>query len=535
LERGFSEEVLTADEMLQILRNVSEEYFTYFQKMTVGTIDHMIRNIYKKTPSLCTFSDCLGAYIAIDPNGYLYTCQRFCGMPELSLGHLSENPTSESILKSKGYAVFSDLHKKAKETCTKLECKHFEYCNGGCCYASLATQKHSKDWDGRDPFCKAFQQFYDELDDKMTVEMGNELLKKDIFSPLLTIAENRRRDYTATKNSRKILEAYQWEIAPDWVQRNKLETIFFNITYNCPFHCKHCWISAESNRSCETLTETILKVIDEAFALNFQQVIIVGGEPLFHKDIDNILQSLSDYRKSHRTPKLTLQTSLAIPLTQKQFSLIGECFSTVNVSIDGNQEQHDERRGKGNYEKAVKNIQTLRRISPEVKVVITPTLSRTEIHGTAGNAIKQLAKELGNLAIEIRELKPMGRNSKTEGAEYEFNSDIIYKPFEPKNKCGLGNHLHVEPDGSMYPCYVFINNENYLGNISDEKALEKAVNSDIFSGWKNTTVDTNPKCKICDIRYICGGVCKIKQDCENEYRYYKKLVELAKNKSLRLQ
>ena len=529
LERGFSEEVLTADEMLQVLRNVSEEYFSHFQKMTVGTIEHMIKNIHKKSPTLCTFSDCLGTYIAIDPKGYLYSCQRFCGMQEFSLGHLSENPTSESILNSKGYTIFRNLHQKAKEACTKAACKHFKYCNGGCCYASLAAQKHSKDWDGRDPFCSAFRNFYDELENKMTMEMRNELLKKELPSPLLTIAENRKRDYIAIANSHKIMEAYQWKVMPNWVQRNKLETIYFNITYNCPFHCNHCWVSAETNRSCETSVETILKVIDEAFVLNFQQVIIVGGEPLYHKNIDNILQLLSDYRKTHRTPNLTLQTSLALSLTQKQFTLIGECFSTVNVSIDGNQEQHNERRGKGTYENAVNNIMKLRRISPNIKIVITPTLSRTEIHGTAGNAVKQLAKELGNLSIEIRELKPMGRNPDTENTEYVFNPSIICKPFTPKIKCGLGNHLHIEPDGSIYPCYVFINKDNYLGNISDENALEKAVSSGIFSKWKNTTVDTNPKCQKCDVRYICGGVCKIKQDCEQEYIYYKKLIDLAKN------
>jgi uncharacterized protein len=528
MERGYSEEILNADEMLQVLRNISEEYFAHFQKITVGTIDHMIKNIYNKLPILCTFSDCLGTYMAIDTNGYLYSCQRFCGMQEFSLGRLSENPTPESILNSKGYAVFCNLHKKAKETCTKSGCRHFEYCNGGCCYASLAAQKHSKDWDGRDPFCEAFRTFYDELDNKITMEMRNELLKKDSPSPLLTIAKNRKRDYIATTNSRKIVEASQWQVTPGWVQRNKPETIFFNITYNCPFHCSHCWVGAGINRSCEISVETVLKVIDEAFALNFQQVIIVGGEPLYHKDIDNILQTLSVYKKMHRTPNLTLQTSLAIPLTQKKLSLIGKCFSTVNVSIDGNQEQHEERRGKGSYEKAVNNMIELRRISPNVKVVITPTLSRTEIHGTAGNAVKQLAKELGNLSIEVRELKPMGRNSETENSEYVFNSDIIYKPFVPQIKCGLGNHLHIEPDGAIYPCYVFINKDNYLGNASDENALKKAVGSTIFSGWKNTTADTSPKCRTCDVRYICGGVCKIKQDCGKEYNYYKKLVDLAR-------
>ena len=54
------------------------------------------------------------------------------------------------------------------------------------------------------------------------------------------------------------------------------------------------------------------------------------------------------------------------------------------------------------------------------------------------------------------------------------------------------NQLHIEPDGSIYPCYTLTNNEKYLGNIFDEKALERAISSTIFLNWKSTTVDTKP-------------------------------------------
>jgi uncharacterized protein len=524
---GYEGEALTADEMLQVLLNVSEEYFAHYEETTVGTIDHIVKNIYHRSPCLCTFSNCLGTYLAIDTQGYLYSCQRFCGMHEFSLGKLSENPTSETILNSKGYAVFEKLHQQSKESCTKAGCRHIEYCNGGCCYAALAEQRHGKDPDGRDPFCRAFRSFYDELDKRMTAEMSRKLLKEEAPAPLLAIAENRRRAYMPAANARKIVEASQWQTAPAWLQRRGPETVFFNITYNCPLRCTHCWADAGTNRSCETSVGTILKVIDEAFALNFRQIIFSGGEPLFHKDISNILLSLADYRKKHRTPMLTLQTSLAIPLTPQLFHLIAECFTCVNVSIDGNREQHDERRGKGSYDKAVANIIELRNIAPDTKVVITPTLSRTELHGTAGAAVQQLAKELGKLPVEVRELKHLGRNSETDNSEYSLHPDIVYKYFVPQIKCGLGNHLHIEPDGSVYPCYIFINDENYLGNAADEKALEKAVHSETFLAWKNISVDSNPKCSKCDVRYICGGVCRIRQDCGKEYNYYKKLVELA--------
>lgn len=487
--------------------------------------------IYYKKPTLCTFKDCLGIYVAIAPDGYLYTCQRFCGMPEFSVGHLSDSPTPESIVNSKGYAIFKNWHETARKSCSQTNCKHFEYCNGGCCYAALAAKKHVREWDGRDPFCKAYRTLFDELDDKITIEMGDELLKKSTSSPLLTIAEDRRREYSADLNSGRILNASQWQSAPGWVRRDRLETIFFNITYNCPFSCKHCWINAGIGRSCEISAPAVLKVIGEAFAAGFEKLVITGGEPLYHKDIHDILNSILQYRKLHRTPVLILQTTLAIPLLQERLILISECFDTINVSIDGTQEQHDERRGDGTYESAVKNILALKRAAPHIKVVLTPTLSRSAFHGAAGKAVRRLARELGNLSVEIRELKPMGRNREADDAEYTLTQDILYRSFTPKIKCGMGNILHIEPNGDIYPCYVFIDEKNYLGNALDENALEKAINSDIFTGWKSVTVDSTEKCASCDVRYICGGVCKIKADCDKEYRFFKKMIELAKQRS----
>ncbi|MDR2804186.1 MAG: SPASM domain-containing protein [Dysgonamonadaceae bacterium] len=433
IERGFSDQTLTAAEMLQVFRYMSEIYFADYQQTSMGTIDHIVQNIYRKKSGLCTFSNCLGSYLAIAPDGYLYTCQRFCGIKELSVGKLSDHPTPESILSSKGYTELDNLYRQAHEICTQQGCKHLAYCNGGCCYTSFAAKKHNREWNGRDPFCEAYRTFYDELEEKLTEEMVNDLLKKDLPAPLLSIAENRKRSYMAKENIRKILEAYHWQKAPACVEHKNLETVYLNISGEMP-------------------AETILKTIDEAFALGFRQFIFTGGESLFLRDAEKLWAALSEYVKTHRTPRLILRTT--------------------------NEQQCDE------------NIRTLRRIAPHIQIVFT-------------------GKEC------------------SECTEYVFNPDSIYKPFRPKIKCSIGNQLHIEPDGSIYSCYVYINKENYMGNVSDEKALDKAIRSDIFSHWRNTTVDAHPKCRACDVRYLCGGVCKIKTDCGQEYRYYKKLVDLA--------
>ena len=41
-----------------------------------------------------------------------------------------------------------------------------------------------------------------------------------------------------------------------------------------------------------------------------------------------------------------------------------------------------------------------------------------------------------------------------------------------------------------------------------ELGLVKVLESGPFFGLSSHTVDRNPKCRACDVRYLCGGACR---------------------------
>lgn len=84
-------------------------------------------------------------------------------------------------------------------------------------------------------------------------------------------------------------------------------------------------------------------------------------------------------------------------------------------------------------------------------------------------------------------------------------------PQEPRlllknmRNCGIGISIGIDSNGDVYPCDVF---ENRQGNIlvSDVYALLH----DLLKLNELTEVDQIPKCRTCDLKYICLGGCKAK-------------------------
>ena len=73
--------------------------------------------------------------------------------------------------------------------------------------------------------------------------------------------------------------------------------------------------------------------------------------------------------------------------------------------------------------------------------------------------------------------------------------------------CGLGQNLYVEPLGESFPCYACHQPHSYLGNAI-ERGLGAILASAAFADLCCHTVDTNAKCRQCDLRYVCGGACR---------------------------
>ena len=76
--------------------------------------------------------------------------------------------------------------------------------------------------------------------------------------------------------------------------------------------------------------------------------------------------------------------------------------------------------------------------------------------------------------------------------------------FVPKRRC-LAGKLHIDPNGDLFPCYACHWPDARLGNISD--GLRALLSDKRYVDLGDCTVDSNPKCGMCDYRYLCGGAC----------------------------
>jgi uncharacterized protein len=85
--------------------------------------------------------------------------------------------------------------------------------------------------------------------------------------------------------------------------------------------------------------------------------------------------------------------------------------------------------------------------------------------------------------------------------------ELIEAGFCPVASCGLGQNLYVESSGESFPCYAYHKPHSYLGNVI-AKGLGDILGSAAFGDLSSHTVHANPKCRECELRYLCGGACR---------------------------
>ena len=69
---------------------------------------------------------------------------------------------------------------------------------------------------------------------------------------------------------------------------NNIETIVFQVTTKCPFHCPQCYMSRGSE---DIPLEDVVSILDSSFAKQLRAVQITGGEPLVYPHLVDVLRA----------------------------------------------------------------------------------------------------------------------------------------------------------------------------------------------------------------------------------------------------
>jgi uncharacterized protein len=236
---------------------------------------------------------------------------------------------------------------------------------------------------------------------------------------------------------------------------------------------------------------------------------------LVHPQRDALLDALAELRADIKPTLTVLRTSLALPMDGALLRRVGCSTDEVAVSVDGDRATHDARRGAGSYDRTVSNLRALAEMGYSTDLSLATVLPKPAANGAPGDAVRALAKELGIRRTRFRPVLPLGRAPEGEpglAPESLWESldpdELVAGGFQPTASCGMGQNLYVEPDGTAYPCYAWHGERWQLGSIAAPGRLAAIVASHAFRDLRTHTVDRNPQCRACAMRYLCGGACR---------------------------
>jgi uncharacterized protein len=164
-----------------------DQYLEHIGEIEIMNINDLCRCVFTRRGSVCTFVDCMGSTFAIGPDGAIYPCYRFVGMPDFVMGNVEDHPTMDDLSKSPAWKFMQHYLDIVEQVCG--ECSHIRYCRGGCPYNAIVPTGGKMH--GVDPHCTAYRRVFDEISDRFNSELfGSSILEG---GPLLGGPERAKR------------------------------------------------------------------------------------------------------------------------------------------------------------------------------------------------------------------------------------------------------------------------------------------------------------------------------------------------------
>jgi uncharacterized protein len=547
---------VTAEAHGDLLVHLLDRYLDNLTRIRIGTLDSMARSVSAGRGGICTFGECLGRYLAVGPDGSIFPCQRFAGMPEYAIGDVARRPTWARLQASPVWRAFAEREERIGEACG--DCAHFAYCKGGCPYNALVAGHGRLEPAACDPHCEAYRRTFERIGDLALAEVFSpENLEAVVERPdeskgllrkgrLLSIMRDGPHPYEVAGQARRIAAAValaatgsareaadrfealgltsnrpRVQAAMASMQErlttpaSGLNNLYLHVTFACNLRCSHCYAEAGPSRSGTMSVEAVVSAAREAGRRGFRRVVVTGGEPLVLPAREALLDALAGLRPEIKPALTVLRSSLAMPLDEVLVARLADATDELVISIDGNRESHDARRGEGTYDLTVANLRAIAARRGTTELSIAAVLPLAQAQGEPGQAVRSLARELGIRRTRFRPLLPLGRAL---DADLEIVPEALWGRLEPDEmvaygftptaSCGIGQNLYVEPDLRAYPCYAWCGEERLLGPTAGEAGLAAVLDSEAFRDLGRHTVDTNRACRVCPLRYLCGGACR---------------------------
>ncbi|WP_029319004.1 radical SAM protein [Butyrivibrio sp. AE3004] len=273
-----------------------------------------------------------------------------------------------------------------------------------------------------------------------------------------------------------------------------------SITSSCNLHCSGCYsrcnnATEDSAPVSQLSDDEWLKVFDEADDLGVSFILLAGGEPLLRKGVIEA----AGKKQNILFPIFTNGTYMA----DKYFDMFDENRNLIPImSIEGEKEATDRRRGEGVYDKLASNMDELQRRGLIYGASVTVTTENFK-DVSSESFIGKLSNK-GCKAVIFVEFVPVTDDSKhlaPKDAEREYlrkeimrlrqeHPEMVFVSFpgDEKNSGGCiaagRGFFHINSHGGAEPCPF----SPYSDINVKDTSLREAMNSRLFKALQNEGV-----------------------------------------------
>lgn len=306
--------------------------------------------------------------------------------------------------------------------------------------------------------------------------------------------------------------------------------VFLDYTYECNMRCKHCFTSSGNKKNAELSLNEKKKIINQMVDMGSYRISLAGGEPLTSKDFFTFVEYA---RNKEIDVSFTTNGTLITKDVIDQLNNLQ--IRTVTVSLDGaNEEDNDIIRGKGSFNKVLKNLGLLSEFY-EGSVALRMTMMKHNI-GKADDFIR-LAEKYGCKKVKFNAMRLTGRAednlefllSPSEYVDFVHRMELrnnlgvhnkvkMVLPLNPFQKdtydyieelgfgCVAGKDcMSISPEGFVRPCSQL--DFSYSdGNCKTSSLMDIWENGAVFNSYR--FLEGNSECKNCEVYDKCRGGCR---------------------------
>lgn len=299
-----------------------------------------------------------------------------------------------------------------------------------------------------------------------------------------------------------------------------LKGAYIYLTNACNLSCSHCYMYSGKANADELSISEWLEVVGDFSDCGGMSITFSGGEVLAKRGWFRVVEYA--YKKNISSTILTNGTLWS----PESIASVAPYIAEVQVSLDGPSEEINAKtRGVGSYQKAINTAKGFAAAGARTSIAMTPTLEtlhlfeeefqsffEEHIVGTGINI------RISHKLLSGRDVNALtGENKESYEATARRLANIIYpssqqrtfslghQPNQVHLNCGFGG-ASISSNGDVFPC-------NRTGDVCSVGNVRVNKLGELIPLLKKaefaTNVDSITPCKWCDLRYICGGGCRI--------------------------